>query len=129
MKIIASFHIDDDAFDEDSDLFNQIDDELKTPFYENDVKQQRYNNGVNIELVRTIQIHDSQKNPEVESISSIRGEELEAIIRCKVCYANIANMISLPCMHLSCCPICSVKVGDQCPICRSSVDKFLVVYR
>ena len=49
------------------------------------------------------------------------NDTLTEELTCKVCFAHEANIIFLPCSHLTCCETCADQMSD-CPICRVPKD-------
>lgn len=52
-------------------------------------------------------------------------------LTCRICMANLKNVMMLPCKHVCCCLDCARQVEvpmTKCPICRRGVDKMMVVY-
>jgi len=50
---------------------------------------------------------------------------------CIICYQDIIDHIVTPCGHMCCCLSCSVSVkkSGKCPICRSSIQSIIKVYK
>ena len=48
---------------------------------------------------------------------------------CKVCFDGEANIMLVPCGHLSICQTCAEKLFKQCPICKVAVEKAIMVQR
>ena len=47
---------------------------------------------------------------------------------CKICFQNDSNIIVSPCLHISMCSTCHVRVHDQCPVCWTMILDSRVVY-
>lgn len=46
---------------------------------------------------------------------------------CKICFTHTINVILSPCMHITVCNFCSIKI-ENCPICRKFITKKEKVY-
>ena len=46
---------------------------------------------------------------------------------CVVCLEKRPRVVFLPCKHLVCCPLCSIKLGN-CPICRNIIKQSFKVF-
>ena len=77
-------------------------------------------------------------NPLVEGLQSktiariikLRRETLILFMksRCKVCYKNEANLLSIRCKHLALCLSC-FKERAECPVCDLPIRRYTKVYR
>ena len=47
---------------------------------------------------------------------------------CRVCMTRKANVVILPCAHLSTCGECTTQMNGGCPICRGPIKGFVRVY-
>lgn len=46
---------------------------------------------------------------------------------CCICSENNKNICFLPCAHIVCCSVCSMKISE-CPLCKCNIDQKLRVY-
>jgi baculoviral IAP repeat-containing protein 7/8 len=68
-----------------------------------------------------------QNAPDFET--SISNKEYDDYrFNCKVCYVNEANVLIIPCKHLTICSHC-LKSLSNCPICRESISSSLKCFR
>ena len=47
---------------------------------------------------------------------------------CKICFQNDSDIILVPCLHISMCATCHVRVFINCPVCRTLVHDSRVVF-
>ncbi|KAK7206192.1 hypothetical protein BZA70DRAFT_275982 [Myxozyma melibiosi] len=76
-----------------------------------------------------------------EAPPPLEPEELVVNVECKICFAQVANIVFLPCAHLAVCEYCAeshapegrngalARMGRLCPICRQAIKRKLKVYR
>lgn len=75
-------------------------------------------NAENLELQRLLETERERKQP-IESSPHTA---------CVVCMDNLANVVCLPCKHLSLCTFCSSQSITCCPICRSDIDEKMQIF-
>ena len=71
---------------------------------------------------------DDEINDEIND--EVDEEENENI--CKICFDKKINTVILPCAHVVVCLECSqgfTGTTNECPICRSQIDKVIKTYR
>ena len=61
----------------------------------------------------------------VDHNKNINTANYEDKYLCKICTINSANIVILPCTHMIMCINCLLKIDDNCPICRTKIDKFI----
>lgn len=67
----------------------------------------------------------SSKEP-AEQNSDAKDEnekEIDFETCCKICMASKSSILFIPCHHVAVCGQCFFGIGDNCPICRSPIDK------
>ncbi|XP_017774313.1 PREDICTED: mitochondrial ubiquitin ligase activator of nfkb 1 [Nicrophorus vespilloides] len=64
----------------------------------------------------------------VERRRRVRDDDLPEIHLCVVCRINPREIILLPCGHVCLCEDCSTGIVDNCPVCRSAIDKKSAAY-
>ena len=58
-----------------------------------------------------------------KELEVVKSEKL-----CKVCFSNEVNVISFPCKHVILCEVCSEKILDKCPSCKTKINKYFKVF-
>lgn len=62
-------------------------------------------------------------------------EDMTLDSRCNICFAQISDVVFLPCRHMICCNWCAVAMGAnipnsaRCPVCRAMVDSAVRAFR
>lgn len=65
---------------------------------------------------------EKQMNQLIEENNRLKEEHM-----CKICQCRCADVVFLPCGHLSCCGQCAT-VFSSCSVCRQPVKGFLKVF-
>lgn len=63
---------------------------------------------------------------QIERQRKLRGLPIKIISACSICLVRNSDRVLLPCCHLACCSICSMKLYN-CPVCRKSCKRKLLI--
>lgn len=63
----------------------------------------------------------SDQSSKSEAVSSETKIDFDTC--CKICMAKKSSVVFLPCQHVAVCGSCLFGIGENCPICRSPIEK------
>lgn len=80
--------------------------------------------------ITVLQPNDLAQSNEVSTSSSVMDNLTiydvdETELECVVCMDQNKAVIFIPCGHYCCCDNCSLQLNQTCPICRSSIDRWI----
>lgn len=80
---------------------------------------------INNKLVNTEKTMNNYKNIAIKSKKELSKNNKKYL--CSICFKNKKNIILNPCFHFNLCDECLKKI-DKCPICRTEIECYHIVF-